>query len=97
MDELIEVSSTDPTNLTLRTWVLSNLTIRTFVIKFDGGHRICSHKFDGTHVLIVKFDGATWSSKLSGLRGLHIMFDGTHVLNIKNVGTHVLIPFPEKK
>jgi hypothetical protein len=32
-----------------------------------------------------------------GLRGLHIKFDGTHVLNFKNVGTHVLIPFPEKK
>jgi hypothetical protein len=25
------------------------------------------------------------------------MFDGTHVLNIKNVGTHVLILFQEKK
>jgi hypothetical protein len=32
-----------------------------------------------------------------GLRGLHIKFDGTHVLNFKNVGTHVLIPFPGKK
>jgi hypothetical protein len=32
-----------------------------------------------------------------GLRGLHNKFDGTHVLNIKNVGTHVLNPFPEKK
>jgi hypothetical protein len=31
-----------------------------------------------------------------GLRGLHIKFDGTHVLNFKNVGTQVLIPFPEK-
>jgi hypothetical protein len=24
---------------------------------------------NGTHVLIVKFDGATWSSNLFGLRG----------------------------
>jgi hypothetical protein len=31
-----------------------------------------------------------------GLRGLHIKFDGTQVLNIKNVGTHVINPFPEK-
>ena len=30
------------------------------------------------------------------LRGLHNKFDGTHVLNLKNVGTHVLNPFPEK-
>jgi hypothetical protein len=31
-----------------------------------------------------------------GRRGLPIKFDGTHVLNIKNVGTHVFNPFPEK-
>jgi hypothetical protein len=31
-----------------------------------------------------------------GLRGLHNKFDGTHVLNVKNVGTHVLNPFPKK-
>jgi hypothetical protein len=30
-------------------------------------------------------------------RGLPIKFDGTHVLNLKNVGTHVLNSFPEKK
>jgi hypothetical protein len=82
--------------LTVRMWVSSNLTLRTCVFKFDGGRRICSHKFDGTHVLIVKFDGATWPSNLFGLRGLRIKFDGTHELNVKNVGTHVLNPFPEK-
>jgi hypothetical protein len=64
---------------------------------FDGGHRIYSHKFDGTHVLIVKFDGATWLSNLFGLRELHNKFDGTHVPNVKNVGTHVLNPFSKKK
>jgi hypothetical protein len=32
-----------------------------------------------------------------GLRGLHNKFNGTHVLKIKNVGTHVLNPFLEKK
>jgi hypothetical protein len=51
---------------------------------------------NSTHVLNVKFDGATWPTKLFGLRGLHIKFDGIHELNLKNVGTHVLNPFPEK-
>jgi hypothetical protein len=54
-------------------------------------------KFDGTHVLNVKFVEAMWPTNLFGLRGLHIKFDGTHVLNVKNVGTHELNPFPEKK
>jgi hypothetical protein len=81
-------------------WVPSNLTLRTCVFKFDGGRRIFSHKFDDTHVLTVKFDGATWPRtyvSCVGLRGLHIKFDGTHVLNVKNVGTHVLNPFLEKR
>jgi hypothetical protein len=39
------------------------------VFKFDGGRRIFSHKFDGTHVLTFKFDGATWPSNLWVLRG----------------------------
>jgi hypothetical protein len=67
------------------------------MFKFDGGRRICSHKFDGTHVLKVKFDGAMWPMNLFGLRGLHIKFDGTHELNLKNVGTHVLNLFSRKK
>jgi hypothetical protein len=58
-----------PSNLTLRTWVPSNLTLRTCVFKFDGGRRIFSHKFVGTHVLTVKFDGATWPLNLCVLRG----------------------------
>jgi hypothetical protein len=28
-----------------------------------------SHKFDGTHVLNLKFDGATWPSNLWVVRG----------------------------
>jgi hypothetical protein len=106
LDELRKVSSTAPTNLTLRTWVPSNLplstwvpsnlTLRTCVFKFGGGRRICSHKFDGTHVLKLKFVGATWPTNLFGLRGLYIKFDGTHELNVKFVGTLELNPFPEK-
>jgi hypothetical protein len=70
-----------PSNLPLSTWVPSNLPLRTCVFKFDGGRRICSHKFDGTHVLKLKFVGATWLTNLFGMRGLYIKFDGTHELN----------------
>jgi hypothetical protein len=94
LDELREVSSTAPSNLRLRTWVPSNLRLRTWVpstlrlrtcvFKFNGGRRIFPHKFDGTHVLNLKFDGTcghrTYVS-CGRLRGLHNKFDGTHVLN----------------
>jgi hypothetical protein len=62
-----------PSNLTLRTWVPSNLwekirwppsNLKTHVlnVKFDGTH-VLNVKFDGTHVLKVKFDGSLSSSK----------------------------------
>jgi hypothetical protein len=64
---------------------------------FDGGRRICAHKFDGTHVLNLKFVVATWPTNVFGLRGLYIKFDGTHELKFKYVGTHELNSFSRKK
>jgi hypothetical protein len=57
-----------PSNLTVRTWVPTNLweknrwppsNLKTHVlnVKFDGTH-VLNVKFDCTHVLNVKFDGA---------------------------------------
>jgi hypothetical protein len=69
------VSHVAPTNLSLSTWVPSNLweqirrppsNLKTHVLngKFDGTH-VLKGKFDGTHVLKVKFIGAVELSFLS--------------------------------
>jgi hypothetical protein len=51
-----------PSNLTLRTWVSSNLWEKIRQPPSNLKTHVLNVKFDGTHVLNVKFDGASLSS-----------------------------------
>jgi hypothetical protein len=73
-----------PSNLTIRTWVPSNLweqirrppsNLKTHVlnVKFDGTH-VLYVKFDGTHVLNVKFNGVVELTSLSSSKNCRRLY-----------------------
>jgi hypothetical protein len=77
-----------PSNLTLRTWVLSNLwekirrppsNLKTHVlnVKFDGTH-VLNVKFDGTHVLNVKNVGTVELTSLSSSKNRRRLYSSVN-------------------
>ena len=75
-------------NLTVRTWVPTNLWEKIRRPPSNLTAHVLTVKFDSTHVLNVKFDGT---------HVLNVKFDGTHVLKVKNVGAVELTSLSSSK